>query len=243
MSAPPYTPEELMAVVISREVRDYETAAVGAVSPIPAAGCLLAQHTHAPHASIIILGSREYHPFLGGSADFHFLAQQGKLDLFFLSGLQIDREGNINLHCIGDYRSPSLRMHGAYGSAMLYYMAKRVILFRTEHTRRSLVERVDFVTAAGITPERVYRPGGPSKLVTPKALLAFNRERKGWELESLHPGVTLEDVKANTGFELILPPEIKTTPPPKKEELEVLRTLVKERLMGIYPSFAREKLL
>lgn len=166
-----YTPEELMAVTISREVRDLETVGVGAVSPIPAAGCILAEQLHAPHITLIILDSDEYYPFPAGSSELHFMAQRGELDLFFLSGIQIDRHGNFNLHVIGDYNSPTVRMAGAYGSGMLYYMAHRVILFRDQHTRRIFVEKVDFVTGAGITPESVYREGGPALVITPKAVL------------------------------------------------------------------------
>ena len=98
-----YTPEELMAVVISREVRDSETVGVGAVSPIPAAGCILAEQLHAPHLTLIILDCEEYYPFPAGSSELHFMAQRGELDLFFLSGIQFDRHGNFNLHVIGDY--------------------------------------------------------------------------------------------------------------------------------------------
>ena len=117
-----------------------------------------------PMPQIIILESqlKEYYPFPAGHSELHFLAQRGELDLFFLSGIQIDRQGNINLHVIGDYDAPKMRLPGAYGSAMLYYMAHRVILFRTEHTRRTFVEKVDFITAPGITPANVHREGGPN---------------------------------------------------------------------------------
>jgi glutaconate CoA-transferase subunit B len=163
-----YTPEELMAVVISREVRNGETIGIGAASLIPTAGCILAEQLHAPDTTIIILGSEEYYPFPAGSSELHFMAQKGELDLFFLSGIQIDRAGNINLHVLGNYNDPRVRLPGAYGSAMLYHMARRVILYRTEHTRRTLVEKVDFVTA-GVLPESAGREGGPSLIVTPKS--------------------------------------------------------------------------
>ncbi|MGB9700186.1 MAG: CoA-transferase subunit beta [Thermodesulfobacteriota bacterium] len=245
MKEPPvaYTPEEFMAIIISREVHNFETVGVGAASPIPAAGCLLAEQLHAPQATIIILGSKEYHPFLGGSSELHFLGQRGELDLFFLSGLQIDSQGNINLHVLGDYQAPKMRLPGAYGSAMLYYMARRVILFRTEHTRRTFVEKVDFVTAPGITSARVYRPGGPTKLVTPKAILGWDRRNKKWYLESLHPGITLEEVLENTGFDLEVPSSLTMTPSPTDKELQTLRTTVRPKLEKIYPEFAQQKIL
>jgi glutaconate CoA-transferase subunit B len=237
-----YTPEELMAVVIAREVRDFETVGVGAVSPIPAAGCILAEQLHAPHAAIIILGSDEYCPFPAGSSELHFTAQRGELDLFFLSGMQIDRHGNFNLHVIGDYTSPSVRMAGAYGSAMLYYMAHRAILFRPDHTTRTFVEQVDFVTAPGVTPENVYREGGPTLVVTPKAVLGWDNSAKEWVLQQVHPGSAVDDVKENTGFELRVLPSVQITPPPSAEELHMLRTIVREKLARFYPDFVRQKI-
>ena len=237
-----YTPEELMAVVISREVRDFETVGVGAASPIPASGCILAEQVHASHINLIILGSREYYPFPAGGSELHFLAQRGDLDLFFLSGIQIDSRGNINLHVLGDYESPQMRLPGAYGSAMLYYMAHRVILFRTEHTKRTFVEKVDFVTAPGITPANVHREGGPTKVVTPKALLAWDRQNGGWILEAVHPGSSMDEVKENTGFALKISGSAKTTPPPTERELLALRTVVREKMMRIYPDFAEKKI-
>jgi glutaconate CoA-transferase subunit B len=237
-----YTPEELMAVVISREVRDFETVGVGAASPIPASGCILAEQLQAPHINLIILGSSEYYPFPAGGSELHFLAQRGDMDLFFLSGIQIDRRGNINLHVIGDYRSPQVRLPGAYGSAMLYYMAHRVILFRTEHTKRTFVEKADFVTAPGITPANVHREGGPAKVITPKAVLAWDRSKESWLLEGVHPGSSVEEVKENTGFDLRMSSSYKMTPPPTGKELFTLRTVVREKLRKIYPEFAEKKI-
>jgi glutaconate CoA-transferase subunit B len=236
------TPEELMAVIISREVRDFETVGVGAASPIPAAGCILAEQLQAPHATLIILGSKEYYPFPAGSSELHFLAQRGDMDLFFLSGLQMDRYGNINLHVLGDYNSPQMRLPGAYGSAMLYYMAHRVILFRTEHSRRTFVEKVDFITAAGVTPENVYREGGPTLVVTPKAILSWDGKAGEWLLDAVNPGSTVDDVQANTGFNLRVSPGVRMTPPPTEQELLALRTIVRPKLERIYPEFARTKI-
>ena len=238
-----YTPEELMAVVIAREVRDFETIGVGAVSPIPAAGCILAEQIHAPHITLIILDSDEYYPFPAGSSELHFMAQRGELDLFFLSGIQIDRRGNFNLHVIGDYTAPTVRMAGAYGSGMLYYMAHRVILFRDQHTRRIFVEKVDFVTGAGVTPENVYREGGPALVITPKAVLAWDKQAGEWLLDRFQPGASVEDVRQNTGFDLRVSPSVRMTPLPTVQELHVLRTVVREKLARSYPEFVREKIL
>jgi glutaconate CoA-transferase subunit B len=239
----PYTPEELMAVVISREVKNGETVGIGAVSPIPAAGSILATQLHAPRATLIILGSEEYYPFPAGSSELHFMAQKGELDLFFLSGLQIDRAGNINLHVLGSYDAPAVRLPGAYGSAMLYHMARRVILYRTEHTRRTFVRKVDFVTAADILPESASREGGPSLVVTPKALLGWDREKREWVLAAVHPGSAVIDIEENTGFPLRIPHPVIITPSPTLRELQVLRTRVRDKLKNIYPEFVEKKIL
>jgi glutaconate CoA-transferase subunit B len=238
-----YTPEELMAVTIAREVRDFETIGVGAVSPIPAAGCILAEQLYAPHVTLIILDCDEYYPFPAGSSELHFMAQRGELDLFFLSGIQIDRRGGFNLHVIGDYNAPTVRTAGAYGSAMLYYMAHRVILFRDQHTKRVFVEKVDFVTGAGVTPENVYREGGPALVITPKAVLGWDKAAGQWRLDQFQPGSSVEDVKDNTGFALPISPTVCMNPEPTTEELRILRTVVKEKMARGYPDFAKEKIL
>src|SRR5687767_9056260 len=109
-----YSNDELIAILLSREVRDGEISACGALSHLPAAGLLLAQALHAPDAELIILGS-SFTPFRT-SKSFHYLAQRGDLGLFFVSGVQIDRHGNYNLHYIGpDPDHPQQRFPGGYG--------------------------------------------------------------------------------------------------------------------------------
>jgi glutaconate CoA-transferase subunit B len=231
-----FTDEELMAAVISRQVRDRVASATGANSPIPASGCLLAKATQAPDARIIILGSDEYYPFLTGK-EFHDFVMRGNLDLFFFSGIQIDAQANINLHVLGDYEHASARFPGAFGSGAIYFMAKRVVLFRTEHTRRTFVPRVDFITSPGRSEPDVHRPGGPVKVVTPMAVLSFNPERQSLELESFHPGHTVDEVLANTGFPLPVSADVHETEPPTHAELQILRGPVRDTLRRIYPGF------
>ena len=165
------------------------------------------------------------------------LAQRGKLDIFFLGGAQIDGHGNINLTTIGDHDRPDVRLPGAAGSGMLYFMTNRVILFRMEHTRRVFVEDVDFITSSGSSGERVERPGGPSMLITNICVMNYVREQGRFELESVHPGVTVDEVKENTGFEIIISGEIPETTPPTEDELAILRERIKPRIAGQYPGF------
>jgi glutaconate CoA-transferase subunit B len=118
-----YSDAELMAVLMSREVRDGEISACGALSHIPAAALLLAKALHAPNAELIILNT-VFKPF-ATSRQFHFLAQRGELGLFFASGVQIDRHGNYNLHQLGDDPDhPRARFPGGYGGGMIYYCAR-----------------------------------------------------------------------------------------------------------------------
>ena len=142
-----YTTEELMATVIAREISNGENVAVGTFSPIPASASLLAKFSHAPESGVFILGCKKWWPFSEGSMEFFNCAQRGLFDYFFLSGAQIDRIGNVNLHTIGSYSQPKVRLPGGAGSAMLYYMVKKVILFRTDHSAKTFVEKVDFVTS------------------------------------------------------------------------------------------------
>src|SRR6266498_3159775 len=127
MAAPAWTREGLMAAALAREVRDGERYAVGTISPIPASAVLLAHYTHAPRP--IIINSEKWWPFRDGSKEFYDFAQKGRLDLFFLSGGQIDRHGNLNTIAIGSADRPRLRLPGGAGSAMLYYLPRRVIVF------------------------------------------------------------------------------------------------------------------
>jgi glutaconate CoA-transferase subunit B len=239
----PCNDAELMAVLLSREVRDGEISACGALSMLPAAGLLLAQATHAPDAELIVLGS-PFMPFKT-SRQFHYLAQRGELGLFFVSGVQIDRRGNYNLHMLGDDPDrPTVRFPGGYGGGMIYYAARRTVVFRTEHTPRSLVERVDFVSAAGHTPPEVLRLGGPSKVVTPMATLRFDAAQGVLRLESAHAPHTVAQVVERTGFDLGDVTGVGATPAPSERELAVLRGEVRARMIetGTYPDWARANL-
>jgi len=234
-----WTIEELMACVIARAIRDGETVSVGTLSPVPATGAYLAQALHAPRARLLVHGARDY-PFRNGTKEFFDFAQRGRIDCFFLSGAQIDVHGNINLHVIGPYERPAVRLPGGAGSGMLYFMAKRVILFKMEHDPRGLVERVDFVTSAAESPQGVLRRGGPALLVTPLCVFRFHADAGRFSLATVHPGVSREEIQARTGWP-IAPEELtdaEVTPPPSEDELAALRGPVRQRVAAIYPEFA-----
>ncbi len=231
------TPEEFLAFQISREVRDFERTAVGTLSPVPLFGVLHARARHASHGKFLIFGSEET-PVTDGSRELFDLAQRGKLDLFFLSGAQIDRKGNINLTCIGDYRSPRVRLPGGAGSAMLYYMTRRVVLLTLAHSPRVFVEKCDFVTSAASTPRYPWRWGGPTKLITPLCTMEYDTSAAEWRLASLHPGVTFEEIRKETAFP-VSPETVPETPSPSQTDVALLRAQL-PALRQSYPVFAEE---
>jgi glutaconate CoA-transferase, subunit B len=238
--APPETfrDEELLADVISRLIGDVRHVAVGAASPIPATAALLARARGGGRPYVSLLGSREHTFFTDGARELFDCAGQGRVDVFFLSGGQIDGEGNINLVAVGDYAAPKARFPGSFGSAYLYYVVPKVILFRVEHSRRTLVTKVDFISAPGASPDNVFRPGGPIALVTNRCLFGFDRERRRFRLASVHPGHSVTEVIENTGFDFDRPPDVPTTPTPSAETLHLLRSVVAPMLAEVYPQFA-----
>src|SRR5690606_4821380 len=141
-------------------------------------------------------------------------AAQGRIDAFFLGGGQIDGEANINLVGVGGYPRSRVRWPGSFGSAYLYFLVPRVILFREEHSARVLVPRVEFVSAPGASAPEVERPGGPYALVTGRCVFRFDAPRRRFRLASVHPGHTVDEVAEHTGFEYDAPPEVPETPAP-----------------------------
>lgn len=232
------TREEFLACVLARMISGLANVAVGTSSPIPATAALTVQAESGGRTRASILGSRRHNPFNDGGSELHDRAAQGRIDAFFLGGGQIDGAGNINLVGTGAYPQADTRFPGSYGSAFLYFLIPKVILFRLEHSPRVLVPAVDFISAPGTSPPGIHRPGGPSALVTGLCVFAFDRARARFRLESLHPGVALSDVEAATGFDFDKPAVIPQTPPPEPERLALIRGVVRDQVAEVYPRFA-----
>ena len=219
--------------------------AVGMVSPIPGTGALLASERGGGKPRVSILGSQKTTFWTDGGSELFDLAGRGRVDGFFLSGGQIDGAGNVNLVGVGDYPAAKARWSGCFGSAYLAYVVPKLILFRWEHTRRTMVEKVDFISAPGASPETLHRPGGPVALITERCLFDFDRKAGRFALRSLHPGTSLEAVRDNTGFDFDLPGsgaegDIPTTPLPDAATLALLRGPVAQRIAQVYPVYARD---
>jgi glutaconate CoA-transferase, subunit B len=239
----PLSSAEVMICAIAPMLAGLDHVAVGAQSPIPGSAALLAQAISGGRLRVSILGSRDQSPFTDGGKELFDCAGQGRIDAFFLSGGQIDGAANINLVGTGDMRSypqSDQRFPGSFGSAYLYFVVPRVILFREEHTPRTLVERVDFVSAPGTSGPEVYRPGGPFGLVTSKCVFAFDKARVRFKLQSLHPGVTADEVRTSTGFDYDTPPHVPATPTPEAATLALLRSDIARTVAATYPAFARK---
>ena len=231
-------PEEVLIGAIASNLDGLRHVAVGASSPIPGAASLLARARSKGSMRISLLGSEENNFFTDGAKEIFDVAGEGRMDAFFLSGAQIDGEANINLVSIGDYKKPKARFPGSFGSGYLYYLVPRVILFRLEHTPRTLVKKVDFISAPGFSDKNVYRPGGPFKLITDRCLFDVDKKRRCFRLQSIHPGHTLEEIYEQTGFSFDVPNgQLPDTPIPDADTLTILRGSVAEELSEIYPAF------
>jgi len=239
-----YNSMELMISVAARLLEDGATVGVGTGAPCAAA--MLAQRTAAPQLFIafeagglaprlpsmpISVGdSRTFHRALmaSGMCDVLEACQRGMMDYTFLGGAQIDAYGNLNSTCIGEYEHPKVRFPGSGGANDFASFCWRTMVM-TQHDKRRFVESVDFVT----TPGYLTGPGareaaglpadtGPYKVITDLAVLGYGEDRR-MQVESLHPGVSLEQVQENTAFELGRTDQIVSTEPPSADELRILR--------------------
>jgi acyl CoA:acetate/3-ketoacid CoA transferase beta subunit len=243
--APEYNMMEMMICAASRQLEDGKTVAVGTGAPCAAA--MLAQKISAPNLVILfeaggvaptmpqmpisVGDSRTF--FRGimaaGMAEMMTTCSRGLVDYAFLGGAEIDKYGNINSTVVGDFYKPKVRFPGSGGANDFASLCWRTLIM-TVHTRARFVERVSFLTspgyltgpgareAAGLPPNT-----GPYKIITDLAVLGFDEETKIMMVESVHPGIELEQVREATGFELIIPHFVQQTPPPLDTELRVLR--------------------
>ena len=239
MSKNGYSPEEFLICAIARLLEDAGHVAVGAISPIPGCAALLAREVSEKEAvRVSIIHGDASNPFTDGGRELFDCAGQGRVDVFFLGGAQIDGEANINLLGTGPYPKLEKRFPGSFGSAFMYFQVPIVILFTPEHSSRVLVDKVDFISAPGTSPPEVNRPGGPKALVTGKSLMSFDAGLKRFSLVSVHPGQTVEDVRDNTAFDFDVADDVPETPAPEPERLKLLRGPIGAEIAKTYPDFA-----
>jgi glutaconate CoA-transferase subunit B len=238
------TLEERMAAALAGLITDpaAPTArhiAVGAASPIPAAACWLVKKAGA-NVRLSLLHKRSGNPFTEGTRELFDLTGQGRIDLFFLGGGQIDGQANINLIGTGDWPGSAVRFPGSFGSAFMYMMTPRTILFREEHSARVFVPKVDIISAPGVSEPGVFRRGTAQALVTGKCVFTFDPARARFTLASVHPGETPESIRAATGFDYDEPANVPVTPDPTEAQLALLRGPVCDEMLETYPEFCRK---
>lgn len=237
--------EELGFIGVGTDGRAY-TMAVG----IPMIAARLAQMSHAPNFTIFwnnLLSPKldEIPPYLTQDyltkwpcafqpvtcEDKNEMLANGRFDVSFDSASQIDQYGNMNITAIGDYKKPKVRLVGCLAQPDHFAFVKRPIIL-TDLKKRTFVEKVDFITSVGYLDggdSRVkagLKPYGPWKVITDKCILNFENEERRMQLESLHPGVTLEEVLDNMGFRPVIPEVIKTTEEPTEEQVKVIREVI-----------------
>jgi glutaconate CoA-transferase subunit B len=247
-----YDLDELMCVLMAREIRDGDWINHGAMVPLAGAALMLAKQLHAPNVDFFYLGT-VFHAMTPSEPDLSRLIVEpetayhssralmshydivswtlrGHCDLQFVRPIQVDAHGSVNVSVIGDPDAPRYRFHGiAVADAMV--LVRRPCIYVTEHNPRVFVERLTFRTGVGHNDdgwrERTGAPGGgPSVVITPLCVLDFQTPERRARVRSLHPGVMLEEVVAQTGFELVAGGDIETSVPPTDEELRVLREVV-----------------
>jgi len=245
MSEPNYSPNELLICLASRLMEDGSTAFIGTGIPMLAAS--LAQRMHAPNLLPIFefggMGAileklplavgdmRTFNKAIAASGicDIMETAQRGYVEYGFLGGAQIDAYGNLNTTAIGPQAKPKVRLPGSGGGNDVGSLCWRIIMIMRQDVRR-FMERVDFIT----TPGYLTGPGareaaglpkgtGPYRVVTNLGLLGFDEKTCRMKLLATNPGVTVEQVRQNTGFELLLADDIAVNDPPTARELEILR--------------------
>jgi glutaconate CoA-transferase subunit B len=232
--------EELLISQLSDLLVNDKHVAVGAASPIPGAAALLAKEEAKlinKRLRVTILHSNKYNNFTDGARELFDCAAQGRIDTFFLGGVQIDGQANINLVGTGSYPKIEKRFPGSFGSALMYFVVPQIILFREEHSPRTLVDEVDFVSAPGVSDENIYRPGGPKYLLTNRALFKFNKDLKKFSLLKLNQNQTIQDIKELTGFKFDISKNISDMLDPDTSRLKILRNKIAPMVSEFYPEF------
>jgi glutaconate CoA-transferase subunit B len=244
--------QETIAVLLSRDIADGEKAIIGTNSDLQLAACNLARLRQAPRLWWVSGPGGMVNPtrdHLVSTADHDNIdTAEAWMDLpdmiefidwrihFFdfaiLSAVQVDRFGNINTTLVGDPKKPKLRGPGTVGLSALCGLSRRFNIAMASHTPQSFVGKVDFISGAGHldggdSRERRGLPaGGPRLLVSPLGVFDFHPQSRAMRIQSLHPGITVQQVREATGFELVVEGTPPTTAMPTEEELSLLRTRV-----------------
>jgi glutaconate CoA-transferase subunit B len=254
-----YSEFEMMLVAAAREIRDGDV--VFNAFQWPFLAVYMAFKLHAPNIAMVFetgtchdymdvnkmpfsLVDPVIPPtatFIGDSLDSLAFLQRGDIDIALLAASILDKYGNCNTTVIGDYNKPIIRLPGGGGATDIAVLAKRIVWLLDEHSKRRLVTKVDFITDLGYFngADSRFKAGytttnGPDAIITPLCTLRFDPDTKEAYLAALHPGITVEQVKQKTGWDLKVADKVEQNDPPTIEEIEVCRRTMKDAMAQFY---------
>ena len=242
------TASEMMTIAAARALNNDDVCFVGI--GLPSAACNLARLTHAPRLTLLYESGTldtkpRVLPLSIGDGElcetalttvpvvemFQYWLQGGRVTVGFLGGAQVDRFGNLNSTVIGQYSTPKVRLPGSGGATEVATHCRRIFIVM-KHGVRAFVDRLDFVTSLGHGPTGTERrrlgprTEGPALIVTDLCTMRPNPETSEFEVASLHPGVTAQQVREQTGWPVRFREQVEETPGPRADELDTLRSLL-----------------
>jgi len=264
-----YTTDELLTVLMAREVKNDDVMIVGVATPMVWAAFTLAKVTHAPDAiyhyimgntfvnearqvSLLYLEmntARAYRFQNSGECTLESLPSDKLTTIEWFRPGQVDQYGNTNNICIGDWNRPKVRLPGCAGIAdFSMFYSRGSFLYIPRHDTRTFVPKVDFISGVGFPDGKpsICGGSGPQCVITNLAYLSFDEKSKRMKIGTIHPGITVEEIRKSTGFELIVPEGIRKTIPPTEEEINFLRNKVDPlgiRKLEVLTGKEREELL
>ncbi len=234
---------DLMIHAMSSEIGNFDTVLHGVSSPLPVLAMSVARKTHAPDMAYISgaegvdpeidrIYLSSFDPRLNRNVVAYFglheafdLAQRGELDVMFLGAAQIDRHGNTNLSIIGSIDNPKVQLPGGAASAFLMPITPKVVIWIPRHSTRTFVEEVDFVTGQGYDNRSEEQKKNEMVIVSNLGVMNFKNPDRVMQIQSYHPGHGVDEIRENTGFNLLVAADVAETPVPGAEIIELIGTM------------------
>ena len=234
---------DLMIHAMSREIADEDTVLHGVSSPLPILAMSAARKTHEPDM-VYISGAEGVDPEIDriypssfdhrlnrnsvsyfGLHEAFDLAQRGELDVMYLGAAQIDVHGNTNLSVIGSIDDPKVHLPGGAASAFLMPITPKVVIWITRHSARTFVEEVDFVTGQGYGHRSDEHMKNEVVIVSNLGVMNFRNTERQMQIQSYHPGQSVDQIKEQTGFDILVAPDVAETPVPDSNVIDLIHSM------------------